>query len=140
MDRRIRGLILPGLLTLAGFGVLVGLGAWQVERMGAKQRLIDRVEARLTQPAVPLPPEPPITKPALTILMWIWPLSAKAATLVATSAARAMAAVRNPDEIRMIVVLNGPDGRKQRERRHCGVPVNASEQYPGTEKVPSSGR
>ena len=57
MDRRIRGLILPGLLTLAGFGVLVGLGAWQVERMGAKQRLIDRVEARLTQPAVPLPPE-----------------------------------------------------------------------------------
>jgi len=57
MDRRIRGLILPGLFTLAGFGVLVGLGAWQVERMGAKQRLIDRVEARLTLPAVPVPPE-----------------------------------------------------------------------------------
>lgn len=50
-------LILPGLCTLVGFAILVGLGAWQVERGGAKKRLITRVEQRLSEAPVPLPPE-----------------------------------------------------------------------------------
>ncbi|WP_293868950.1 SURF1 family protein [uncultured Alsobacter sp.] len=50
-------LILPGLFTLVGFAILVGLGAWQIERGGAKKRLITRVEQRLQEAPVPLPPE-----------------------------------------------------------------------------------
>lgn len=47
----------PALFTLVGVGFLVGLGAWQIERGGAKQRLIARVEARVNEAPRPLPPE-----------------------------------------------------------------------------------
>ncbi|PSC04653.1 surfeit 1 [Alsobacter soli] len=57
MDRRITRLIAPALATLVGFAILVGLGCWQIERMGAKHRLIARVEARMKAEPGPLPPE-----------------------------------------------------------------------------------
>ena len=41
----VRRLLLPGALHALGVAILVGLGFWQIERMGAKQRLIARVEA-----------------------------------------------------------------------------------------------
>jgi surfeit locus 1 family protein len=50
-------LIVPALFTLVGVGFLVGLGAWQIERGGAKKRLIARVEARVNEAPRPLPPE-----------------------------------------------------------------------------------
>lgn len=53
----LKKLILPGLFTLLGFAILVGLGAWQIERGGAKKRLITRVEQRLSEAPVPMPPE-----------------------------------------------------------------------------------
>lgn len=56
MARRIRTFLLPGFCTLLGFGFLVGLGAWQIERGGAKQRLITRVEQRVREEPRPLPP------------------------------------------------------------------------------------
>jgi surfeit locus 1 family protein len=52
-----RLLLAPGLVSLVGVAILLGLGAWQIERMGAKQRLIARVEQRSTQPPQALPPE-----------------------------------------------------------------------------------
>jgi surfeit locus 1 family protein len=57
VDRRITRLIAPALATLVAFALLVGLGAWQIERMGAKHRLIARVEARMAAPPGPVPPE-----------------------------------------------------------------------------------
>jgi surfeit locus 1 family protein len=50
-------LVLPGLFTLLGFAILVGLGAWQIERGGAKQRLIARVEQRLSDAPQAVPQE-----------------------------------------------------------------------------------
>lgn len=49
-----RRYVVPVLFTLAAFGTLVGLGSWQIERWGAKQRLIARVAERTT--AAPVPP------------------------------------------------------------------------------------
>ncbi len=43
------------LLVWPAIAVLVGLGTWQVQRLGWKTDLIDRMEARLSAPAVPLP-------------------------------------------------------------------------------------
>jgi surfeit locus 1 family protein len=43
--------------TVIAFAILVGLGFWQIERMGSKQRLLARVEAGLAAPPKPLPPE-----------------------------------------------------------------------------------
>jgi surfeit locus 1 family protein len=52
----LKRLWLPTLLTLIGAGLLIGLGAWQIERMGAKHRLIERVQQRTTQEPRDLPP------------------------------------------------------------------------------------
>lgn len=52
---RSSGILLPGLLALAGLIVLVSLGAWQLERLAWKQDLIARVDARSQGPAEPLP-------------------------------------------------------------------------------------
>ncbi|MHB2166978.1 SURF1 family protein [Alsobacter sp. R-9] len=49
--------LVPALFTLVGVGLLVALGAWQVERGGAKKRLIARVEQRVNEAPRPLPPE-----------------------------------------------------------------------------------
>ena len=57
MTRSYRPFVLPGLVTLVGVAVLIGLGFWQIERGGAKNRLIARVEARLGAAPEPLPPE-----------------------------------------------------------------------------------
>lgn len=53
---RSRSLFLPGLLTLFALAVLIGLGTWQMQRLHWKEDLIRRVEARIAEPAVPLPP------------------------------------------------------------------------------------
>ncbi|MCP8939237.1 SURF1 family protein [Alsobacter sp. SYSU M60028] len=55
--RGARSLLWPALATLAGFAVLMGLGFWQIERMGAKQRLIHRVEQSVRGAPQVLPPE-----------------------------------------------------------------------------------
>jgi surfeit locus 1 family protein len=57
MGARIRSLLLPGFVTLLGTAFLLGLGFWQIERMGAKHRLMARVEARAQQEPQPFPPE-----------------------------------------------------------------------------------
>jgi surfeit locus 1 family protein len=43
---RWRALLAPGLATLAALAILVGLGAWQLERLAWKRDLIDRIDAR----------------------------------------------------------------------------------------------
>lgn len=53
---RARRLAPAAIATLLAFAVLVGLGFWQVERMGSKQRLLARIDAGLAAPPKPLPP------------------------------------------------------------------------------------
>lgn len=52
---RKRSIVLPGLFTLAMFLVLLGLGLWQVERLGWKESLVIALERRVNAPPVPLP-------------------------------------------------------------------------------------
>ena len=55
---RARRLILPLLVTLPVLAVLLGLGTWQVERLGWKTALLAGIEAAEAGPAVPLPARP----------------------------------------------------------------------------------
>jgi surfeit locus 1 family protein len=51
----LRRLIFPLLLGLVGCGVLVGLGLWQVDRLGQKQAELAEIETRIAAPPGPLP-------------------------------------------------------------------------------------
>jgi surfeit locus 1 family protein len=51
------GLLLPGLLTLIGVVVLVGLGTWQIDRKAWKEALIATLDKRLNDSPVALPPQ-----------------------------------------------------------------------------------
>ena len=52
------GLLLFGVLALAAFITLIGLGVWQLERKAWKEALIDTIERRLaSSPAAVPPPE-----------------------------------------------------------------------------------
>ena len=51
-----RSLIGPGIAATIAFAILVGLGTWQVERLGWKEALIARIDARIHAPPQPLPP------------------------------------------------------------------------------------
>lgn len=55
-----RHMILPLLFGLIGAAILIGLGSWQVQRLGWKQGVLAEIEARIAAPAVALPatPEP----------------------------------------------------------------------------------
>lgn len=55
-ERPQRGLMLPTVVVLAALAVLLGLGAWQLERRVWKERLIDTLTQRLSAPPVALPP------------------------------------------------------------------------------------
>lgn len=46
----------PSLILLISLPVLLWLGTWQLERLAWKEALIARVEARVKQPPIPLPP------------------------------------------------------------------------------------
>ena len=50
-----RGLLLPSLAALAAFLVLLGLGAWQLQRKAWKEGLIATLTERFAAPPVPLP-------------------------------------------------------------------------------------
>lgn len=51
-------LAVPLLFGLLGAAILTGLGVWQLQRMGWKEGVIDRIEARIGAAPVPLPPAP----------------------------------------------------------------------------------
>lgn len=53
-------LIFPLVLGLGGAGILLGLGTWQVQRMGWKAEILQGIEARISGDPQPLPqtPEP----------------------------------------------------------------------------------
>jgi cytochrome oxidase assembly protein ShyY1 len=53
---RTRGLFVPAAVTLAALAVLLGLGTWQLERKAWKEDLIAKLELRLNEAPVALPP------------------------------------------------------------------------------------
>ena len=54
----LRKILFPILLGVAGCGVLVSLGLWQVERLGWKEEIIAGINARLAAPPTPLQAAP----------------------------------------------------------------------------------
>lgn len=63
-----RVLLWPGLFTLVALAILIGLGFWQLERLGAKERFAARIAASLAGAPQALPPEKewPALKPKVT--------------------------------------------------------------------------
>lgn len=55
MTSRLRVIAAPALIGLVGVVVLAALSVWQVQRLGWKQNMIARLEARLGADPVPLP-------------------------------------------------------------------------------------
>lgn len=53
----LRKLVPAALVVLVAFGILVGLGTWQLERLAWKQDLVAKVEARIHEPAQAAPTE-----------------------------------------------------------------------------------
>ncbi|MFT0860571.1 SURF1 family protein [Ancylobacter sp. G4_0304] len=53
----LRALLWPGIATAICLCILLGLGAWQIERLTWKQDLIAKVEARIHAPVQPAPEE-----------------------------------------------------------------------------------
>lgn len=53
----LRKLLPAALVVLVAFGILVGLGTWQLERLAWKQDLVGKVEARIHEPAQAAPAE-----------------------------------------------------------------------------------
>ncbi len=49
-----RRLLWPGLMSLAMFATLIGLGVWQLHRLAWKQALLAEIEAAAVRPPVPL--------------------------------------------------------------------------------------
>lgn len=58
MTRIRRGAVAPIVIGVVGVAILLGLSAWQVQRLAWKEALIDRLEARLALAPVPLPQAP----------------------------------------------------------------------------------
>ncbi|MCE9649996.1 MAG: SURF1 family protein [Parvibaculum sp.] len=56
-NRFFRPMLWPTLVTLAALAILVGLGAWQLERLQWKLGLIATIEQRMAEPAAPVPVE-----------------------------------------------------------------------------------
>lgn len=54
--RALRGLILPGVLSLLALGILVSLGNWQMHRLAWKEALIETIAARVKTTPQLLPP------------------------------------------------------------------------------------
>jgi surfeit locus 1 family protein len=92
----IRGLILPGVLSLAALAVLVSLGTWQMQRLSWKENLIATISARVNAPAKPLPP-------ANT-----WPSLDVSANEYRPFAARGR--FRHQNEVQVYTVLSEPKG------------------------------
>jgi surfeit locus 1 family protein len=62
-----RRLLWPGLMTLATFGVLLGLGTWQVHRLHWKEAILAQIAHAEAAPPIALPANPePYTKVAVT--------------------------------------------------------------------------
>ena len=57
MNARVRALIAPGVATLVGVAILIGLGDWQLRRLAWKEALIAAVETRAHAAPVDAPPE-----------------------------------------------------------------------------------
>ena len=86
----------PGAAILAAFALLVGLGVWQVERLGWKENLIAAVSARIHRPPVPLPAA--AQWPSLDLDAWQYrPVTVRGH-------------FRNDDEAHVFITLTRPRG------------------------------
>ena len=46
----------PAIAAAIAFALLVGLGAWQLQRLAWKEAILARIDSRIHQPPAPLPP------------------------------------------------------------------------------------
>ncbi len=53
-----RRLIFPVLMGVIGVGILLALGIWQVQRLGQKEALIARIDAKIGAATVAVPAVP----------------------------------------------------------------------------------
>ena len=56
MSEQDRRIVLPGLFVVLGLAVLLGLGAWQMDRKAWKENMIEALSQRLSAAPVDLPP------------------------------------------------------------------------------------
>jgi surfeit locus 1 family protein len=54
-SQALRGLILPGVLSLIVFAILIALGTWQLQRLAWKERLMANAASRVSELPRPLP-------------------------------------------------------------------------------------
>ena len=54
----VRRAIVAALFGIVGVAILLGLGVWQVQRLGEKRALIAEIETRLAAAPVAVPSEP----------------------------------------------------------------------------------
>lgn len=54
----IRPILVPLLFGIGGFAILIGLGTWQVQRLGEKTRILAAIEARIGAEPAALPASP----------------------------------------------------------------------------------
>ncbi|MDT8343616.1 MAG: SURF1 family protein [Thermohalobaculum sp.] len=67
MTRTRRGAIAPIVIGVGGVAILLGLCAWQVQRLAWKEALIATLAQRLTRPAVEMPAEPALADEFLRV-------------------------------------------------------------------------
>src|SRR6056297_447211 len=53
-----KGLLIPMLFGLAGAGILIGLGIWQMQRLDWKESVLAKIESRIAADPVALPEDP----------------------------------------------------------------------------------
>lgn len=104
MTQRAGRLLIPGLMTLAMLGVLIGLGSWQVSRLLWKTRILSEIAQAEAGPANPLTTTPaPFAKVQVTGRPRPEPTALFGAEVRPTQAGSQMGA-------RLIVVLDRADG------------------------------
>ena len=102
-----RKLLAPAIASAVMLAVLLGLGFWQYERMGWKERMLADISAAESRPAIPLPADPP------------------------QFAKVRVEGIFRPD----LAVLYGADGRMRREGPVMGAQLIVPLERPGADPI-----
>ena len=101
MLRRVIGLV----LGLGGFGVLVSLGVWQLQRLEWKLGVIAAIEARINEAPVPMPASPEAARDAYLPVVAEGDYTGEAVMVLSSDPQRGHG-------VQVIAVLATPEGRR----------------------------